>query len=60
MRLNSSVLNQAFSNPLPCPVIPARADLFFFFKRDLTPLNGWVLTRIYKQGFMGVGPLTAL
>ena len=26
MRLNSSVLNQAFSNPLPCSVIPARSD----------------------------------
>ena len=50
MKLYSPVLNQAFSNPLSCPVIPARADLlfFFFFKRKLTPLNGWVLTRIER------------
>ena len=49
-KLYSPVLNGAFSNPLPCPVLPAMGDPFFFSK--LTAMNGWVLTRIQKLGFI--------
>ena len=27
--VTDKTLSQAFSNPLPCPVIPARSNLFF-------------------------------
>ena len=36
-----SDLNGAFFNPLPFPVIPARADLYFL-NAKLTAMNGWV------------------
>ena len=37
----------AFSDSLPCPVLPARGDPFFSnVTKKLTAMNGWVLTRI--------------
>ena len=41
-----SLLNGAFSNPLPCPVLPARGVPFFFKRNEKTDSNEWVGTHL--------------